>query len=38
MNYRQIYAKKEERERKIKKLYPNIPYSKAEYLCVYKDR
>ncbi len=32
MNYRQIYVKKAERERRIKKICPNIPYSSGIYV------
>ncbi len=32
MNYRQIYAKKAEREGRIKKICPNIPYSSGIYV------
>lgn len=32
MNYKQIYAKKAEREGRIKKICPNIPYSSGIYV------
>jgi len=32
LNYRQIYAKKVERESRIKKICPNIPYSSGIYV------
>jgi len=32
LNYRQIYAKKAEREGRIKKICPNIPYSSGIYV------
>ncbi len=32
MNYKQIYAKKAEREKRIKKICPNIPYSSGIYM------
>lgn len=35
-NYKQIYAKKSERESRIKKLCPNIPYSSGIYV-FYRD-
>ena len=35
-NYKQIYAKKEERERRIKNICPNIPYSSGIYV-FYRD-
>ena len=36
LNYKQIYAKKSERENRIKKICPNIPYSSGIYI-FYRD-